>query len=105
MAQQKIDTRRLTKLLKDTTPGPWNWTAEDYSVVTLQGPEEETQHVVSSSLCSSCRNTVKNLPEDRQQWEWGRCTTPSLPNAELLALAPSLAKEVLRLRKKLREVS
>lgn len=66
------------------TPGPWDWEIHDHSMATLDGPRGLEDHVMSVSPCSSCQ-------KDETEWEFGRCTTPTIENARLLKAAPDLA--------------
>jgi hypothetical protein len=72
------------------TPGPWDWSIEDASMATLMGPRELRDHVMSVSPCRSCST-------GEASWEWGRCTTPTLANARLIAAAPDLLEALAEL--------
>ncbi len=39
---------------KPGTPLPWRWTAEDDSMISLVGPDDTRDHVLSSQKCKSC---------------------------------------------------
>lgn len=70
----------------EPTPGPWGWYVHDRSLATLcggGGSDPLMQHVLDSSPCQSCQDRAED-------WEWGRCTTPRLANARLIAAAPDL---------------
>jgi len=89
-----LDAGYLKQLLDTATPGPWHWVVHDYSMATMQGPAEEYDHVCSVSPCTACQDRAKqNDPE----WKWGRCTAPTEANANLMVIAPTLAKQYLQL--------
>ena len=75
------------------TPGPWEWSIHDHSMATLHGPDMLRDHVLSSSPCKACIERVKD-----GKWKWGRCTTPTEANAELLAASWGTAAERDRLK-------
>jgi hypothetical protein len=72
------------------TKGPWGWVIHDYSQATLHGPDEMFDHVLSISPCDSCLEHAKTKGE--AAWKWGRCTTPTLADARLLAEAPNMLR-------------
>jgi hypothetical protein len=68
------------------TPGPWHWVIQDRSMATLgvgQDPGIGDPHVLSVSPCKSCEGISEN-------WEWGKCLTPSESDANLIAASPDL---------------
>lgn len=71
------------------TPGPWTWSIEDYSMACLIRPyasEDEPEHfVLSVHPCTNCQRMAHP-----KLWEWGRCRTPKLADACLIAAAPEL---------------
>lgn len=73
------------------TPGPWGWVIHDASMATLCGENAVggfngiDPHVMSVSPCRSCA-------ENKDEWQWDRCTTPSEADARLIAAAPSMLK-------------
>lgn len=74
-------------IVNRTTPGPWHWSIEDYSMACLEGPGGEVNSIMAVTPCKSCQaRAVANGPE----WEWGRCWTPSQADAALIAAAPAL---------------
>lgn len=87
-----IDPAELEKVLSEATQGPWHWVEHDYSTATLQGPAEEWDHVTCVSPCRACMERAK---ENSPEWQWGRCTCPTEPNAKLMAMAPALAEAYL----------
>ena len=68
------------------TPLPWSWGIHDYSLASLTGPKEEEDHVLSVSPCKACMEGAKRKSE-LPTWQWGRCTTPSLADAEFIVAA------------------
>jgi hypothetical protein len=68
-------------------PGPWNWEIHDHSMATLCGGGEDAiiGHIMAVSPCAACAGRA-----DPKEWEWGRCMTPSIENARLIAAAPDL---------------
>lgn len=68
-------------------PGPWTWDIHDYSMATLCGGGEDaiTGHIMAIGPCEACRDRARG-----GAWVWGRCQTPSEPNALLIASAPDL---------------
>lgn len=87
-----LDIDFINGLLEGSTPGPWHWVVHDYSMATMQGPAEEWDHVCSVSPCDACCSRAKD-----GEWKWGRCSTPTEPNANLMAIAPTIAKQYVRL--------
>ena len=69
------------------TPTPWNWNIYDYSDATLEGRKgsDGGDHVLSVSPCNSCLQKTER--EDNPQWKWGRCITPTQPNADFIIRA------------------
>lgn len=73
------------------TPGPWGWVISDYSMATLCGLNSVGEydglerHVLSSSPCKACQGRA-----NPKEWVFGRCLTPKLPDAHLIAAAPEL---------------
>jgi len=73
-----------------STPGPWGWVVHDYSLASLgvlPDPGLGNPLVLAIGPCKACQK--KASP---QEWEWGRCHTPSEANAHLIAAAPELLK-------------
>ena len=64
--------------MSEHTPGPWEWTMEDASVMALYGPRGLEDHVLWSGICTACQETGN------------RCTAPNDANARLIAMAPGL---------------
>lgn len=60
------------------TPGPWEWSYEDPSVLALYGPRGPLDHVLWSQICPACQECD------------GQCTGPNTPDARLIAAAPDL---------------
>lgn len=60
------------------TRGPWQWIAEDKSVVALYGPNFPEDHVLWSERCPACQERM------------AQCTTPNAANRALIAAAPLL---------------
>jgi hypothetical protein len=83
--------------LAKATPGPWKWSMEDGSVMSLTGPKYDYDHVLWSEICPAC------------QKRGGRCTAPSDEDARLIAHAPewlaALLDEVERLEQELTEIA
>lgn len=96
-----LDPDRIRFLLDRGTPGPWHWVIHDYSTATLQGPAEEWDHVCSVSPCGACRDRAKQADGE---WKWGRCVTPTEPNADLMMMAPTLAKKYLEQTEELKQM-
>lgn len=71
--------------------GPWHWEVHDYSAATLCGGGEDAivGHIMHVSPCPACAENA-----NPKEWAWGRCGTPSLPNARLIAFAPDLLEYV-----------
>ena len=76
--------------------GPWNWEIHDHSMATLCGGGEDaiTGFIMSIGPCEACASRA-----DPKEWKWGRCQTPSLANAKLIAAAPRLARGVRAVRR------
>jgi hypothetical protein len=75
------------------TPSPWTWIVHDYSMATLGGPDHDFDSVMAVTPCGACANREKAraLREGRDpEWKFGRCQTPSMANARLIAAAPEL---------------
>ena len=94
LEQQYLDVDTVKAALANSTPGPWHWAVHDYSMASMQGPSEEWDHVCSVSPCGACRDRAK---EAGGEWKWGRCMCPTEVNADLMAMAPTLAKRYLEL--------
>jgi hypothetical protein len=94
LEQNYLDVDTVKSALENTTPGPWHWVVHDYSMATMQGPAEEWDHVCSVSPCGACRDRAKAAGEE---WKWGRCQCPTEANADLMMMAPTLAKRYLEL--------
>lgn len=71
--------------------GPWTWEIHDYSLATLCGGGEDaiTGHIMAIGPCGACSGRAK---AGGAEWVWGRCQTPSIDNARLIAAAPDLLK-------------
>ena len=65
------------------TKGPWSWIIHDYSGASLTGVDTLKDIVLTVGPCKSCM-------ERKQEWEWGRCSTPNQDDACLIAAAPEL---------------
>lgn len=80
------------------TPGPWAWIVHDHSMASL-GPGEfpglGDPLVLAIGPCKACTKRAEEAGED---WKWGRCHTPSVEDAALIATAPEIAAERDRLR-------
>jgi hypothetical protein len=73
------DLKAWLELLPKVTPGPWGWDVEDASMASLgvlPNPGLGDPHVLSVSPCKSCRG---------DEWEWGKCLTPSEADAAHIA--------------------
>lgn len=74
--------------MSEHTPGPWNWVVHDHSLASL-GPGRDPglgdPLVLATGPCSGCAERA-----EPKEWKWGRCQTPSLANARLIAAAPEL---------------
>ena len=77
----------------EPTPGPWEWSVHDHSMATLHGPDMMRDHVLAVGPCRACIERVKD-----GEWKWGRCTTPTEVNANLLAASWATAAERDRLK-------
>ena len=91
MTPEEID--ELERLMTAATPGPWAWTRDDASLLTLHGADAMEDHVLTTQRCMACAD--RGAP----------CLDPSHNNAAaIVALhnaAPALiaaAREVERLR-------
>ena len=60
------------------TPGPWEWTWEDESMVSLHGPDIMVDHVLACTPCKACRK------------RGGKCLSPNDANARLIVAAPDM---------------
>ena len=78
------------------TKGPWTWLVHDYSGITLHGPDEMFDHVISLGPCESCLEHAKTKGE--MGWKWGRCTTPTEADAILIAEAPTMYDQLASAR-------
>ena len=67
--------------------GPWHWEIHDHSMATLCGGGEDAMigHIMSISPCEACEKRAES-----KEWVWGRCMTPSWPEARLMAAAREL---------------
>ncbi len=67
--------------------GPWHWEIHDHSMATLCGGGEDAMigHIMSIGPCPACAKRA-----EPKEWKWGRCMTPSLPEARLIAASRSL---------------
>lgn len=78
------------------TPGPWSWVIEDHSMASLGVLPDPGLGDPLVLVVSPCRSCVKHAENDAKrdgqepEWKWGRCHTPSLADATLLAAAPDL---------------
>ena len=87
---------RLEALDKAATPGPWEWMIHDHSCASLgvgDSPGMGTPLVLSVSPCEGCLESIGPYPK----WKWGRCKTPSEPNAQLIAALRNELPRLLRL--------
>jgi hypothetical protein len=68
-------------------PGPWNWEVHDHSMASLCGGGEDAivGLIMSISPCGACQDRA-----DPKEWVWGRCCTPLIENARLIAATPDL---------------
>ena len=69
------------------TKGPWTWHPQDHSMAMLTGPDDMRDHVMSVGPCQSCADAAAGRGEG---WKFGRCTTPTIEDARLIAAAPEL---------------
>ena len=100
-----IDLDRIEQLAKAATEGPWEWEAQDGSLLDLLGPRHDEDshkaHILAAFACESC---VKN---DRRREESGQvvgrhCMWPSSPDAEFIThMHPGMA---LALVERIREL-
>ncbi len=74
--------------------GPWHWEIHDHSMATLCGGGEDAMigHIMSVGPCETCAKQA-----EPKEWVWGRCMTPSLPEARLIAASRELLDALVRL--------
>lgn len=88
----------LRRLRREATPLPWEWYAEDGSMVSLNTKGDPLEgHVLSSSLCNSCHARYKAGMKDQ------RCLMPKSTNAAYITAACN-ASEALELVARAAEV-
>jgi hypothetical protein len=70
------------------TPAPWHWEVHDSSMASLCGGglDATIGSIMAVGPCTPCY-------EGKDDWEWGRCQTPSKADAVLIAAAPDLLAE------------
>lgn len=87
MGWQEDQDRLLAARAADgnRTPAPWNWEIHDASAATLCGGglDAIVGPIMTVGPCKSCC-------KDKDDWQWGRCQTPSEEDARLIAAAPDL---------------
>ena len=86
----RISDEELRRLLNDTTPGPWRLGADLTTVNTAYGGDAD--FVKGGWAKAIAKTTLPKWMPPKQAW----------PNGQLIALAPALAAEVLKLREAIR---
>lgn len=81
-----IPVPTLRELAEKATKGPWRWYIHDYSYVSLVGPNEDIDIVLSVSPCASCLANAKAKTKE-PVFEWGLCNVPETPDADFIARA------------------
>ena len=65
------------------------WYIEDYSMACLVDENSEYKEmspVLTVSPCESCLKHAR-AKQEKPEWEWGRCCTPSKEDADFILLA------------------
>ena len=83
-------------------PGPWTWEIHDHSAATLCGGGEDAiiGHILTVNPCEACAKRA-----EPKEWQWGRCMTPSIENARLIAAAPDMLAALHNVRKLISEAA
>jgi DNA repair ATPase RecN len=98
-----LDTETLKTILATSTPSPWEWFAADGDIMLV--PNDCKKLPIMSVVARKGSNEYyldfHNPLTDKM--DDGRDVCGQNSNAKLIALAPALAAEVIRLRKELEE--
>jgi hypothetical protein len=68
----------MTDKMTKHTPGPWHWSSEDGSYISLSGPDEQLNHILWSQICPS------------YQKHGLHCISPNKADMALIKAAPDL---------------
>jgi hypothetical protein len=99
--QKQIEEWR--KLCEDATEGPWEWVAEDESMISLGTKDKFLESMVLAACrCKSCIKWLEQDPkQDAGAWQRHRCFMPGKSDEDFIAAArtalPQLLDEVDRL--------
>lgn len=90
---ERISDDDLRRLLDEATPGPWRLGADLTTINTAYGGNAD--FVKGGWAKAIAKTTLPKWMPPKQAW----------PNGQLIALAPALAAEVLRLREALKDIA
>lgn len=96
---QRID--ELLPLGEGITPGEWDWLIHDHSMASLGVMPDPGLGDALVMTASPCRACAKRAEDAGKEWEWGRCHTPSEPDAKAIAAVPKLFAALSECRREL----
>ncbi len=87
----------MERLHRKATPGPWEWYAEDASMISLITVGDPLEgHVLTSSLCDPCHKRHGKVDGKVAPFEKSHCLMPGKPDRDHIVAMQNSQEALLR---------